>query len=239
MSPSLRRLHRWIGLACALPLLVATGSGILHVVMTWTQSPPPRPEPPPGFAPAVATFPLASLPADLRIRSVQMRLLDDEPWYQVSTTDGVRYFSAADGREEPRLESRLALDIARRHLAAAGLPPEAFTHTRRLDAFDREYAAIFRLLPVHRIEVADGRGTRLYVSTVTGGVARHTDDRRQFEANLFGALHKYNFIPHKPARDALLVAFTSLAFLASLAGIVLFFVTRPCRTAAQTTRPLR
>jgi hypothetical protein len=226
-----RFLHRWIGLACSVFVLLAAGSGALHVVMTWTQSPPPRPEPPPGFTPSAVAFPVSGLPTDLRIRSVQVRLLDHEAWYLVSTPDGARYFSATDGREEPALEQRLAFDIARRHLAAAQLPPEAFSYARRLDAFDREYAQIFRLLPVHRIDVADGRGTRLYVSTVTGGVARHTDDRRQLEANLFGALHKYNFIPHKPTRDALIVAFCALAFLASLAGIALFVATRPRRAS--------
>jgi hypothetical protein len=194
--------------------------------MTWTQSPPPRPAPAADFAPAAITFPVSSLPADLRARSLQVRLLDAEPWYQISTTNGSRYFSAADGREDPDVETRLAFDIARRHLAAAALPPDAFTYARRLDAFDREYIGIFRLLPVHRIDVADGKGTRLYVSTQTGAVARHTDDRRQFEANVFSNLHKYAFIPHKPTRDAVLVAFTTLAFLASLAGVVLFFATR-------------
>jgi len=139
---------------------------------------------------------------------------------------GPRYFSAAGGREEPGLETRLAFDIARRHLASASLPPDAFTYTRQLDSFDREYIGIFRLLPVHRIDIADGKGTRLYVSTQTGGVARHTDDRRQFEANIFSNLHKYAFIRHKPTRDALLISFTTLAFLASLAGLVLFIITR-------------
>ncbi len=227
MKPStLRALHRWIGLACALTVLLATGSGILHIVMTWTQPPPPRPAPADGFMPPVIAFPISDLPADLRVRSIQVRLLDNEPWYQVFTTNGPRYFSAADGREDPHVETRLAFDIARRHLAAASLPPDAFAYTRRLDAFDREYIGIFRLLPVHRIDVADGRGTRLYVSTQTGGVARHTDNRRQFEANVFSNLHKYSFIRHKPTRDAVLVTVTALAFLASLAGIALFFVTR-------------
>ena len=76
------------------------------------------------------------------------------------------------------------------------------------------------------IDVADGKGTRLYVSTQTGGVARLTNNARQFEANIFSWFHKYSFIPHKGWRDGLLVGFTALAFVASLAGVVLFFVTR-------------
>lgn len=234
ISPSLlRRLHRWIGLACSLTVMLAAGSGLLHVAMTWTQPPPPRPEAAGAFSPEVAVFPIGSLPADLApLRSVQLVTIAGLPWYQAFPVRGApRYFGALDGKEDPALELRHALEIARRHLAASGLPPDAFVHTRRLDAYDDEYIAIFRLLPVHRIDVADGRGTRLYVSTATGSVARHTDDGRQLEANLFSLFHKYSFIPHKAARDLALVAFTALAFLASLAGVALFLVTRPKRAA--------
>ena len=98
--------------------------------------------------------------------------------------------------------------------------------TRLLAGYDREYIPIFRLLPVHRIEADDGRGTRLYVSTLTGSVARHTDDHRQLEANLFSLLHKYQFVPNKAWRDGLLVTVTSLMFLTALGGIVLFIITR-------------
>jgi hypothetical protein len=206
--------------------MLAAGSGLLHVAMTWTQPPPPRPAPADGFLPSSIAFPISSLPPDLHIRSLQVRLLENAPWYQVTTPDGPRYFSATDGREDATVETRLAFALARRHLASAGLPPEAFTYTRRLDAYDREYLSIFRLLPVHRVDVADGRGTRLYISTAAGSVARHTDDSRQFEADLFSLFHKYSFIPHKTTRDLVLVAFTSLAFFASLAGLALFFATR-------------
>lgn len=192
--------------------------------MTWTQSPPPPPAPVEGFTPGTITFPVSDLPADLLIRSIQIRMLESEAWYQIFTPEGPRYFSANDGREDTQLDTRLAFYIARRHLPA--IDAGAFTYSRRLDHFDREYIGIFRLLPVHRIDVADGRGTRLYVSTQTGSIARHTDNRRQFEANVFGNLHKYSFIRHKPTRDAVLVTFTSLAFFASLGGVILFFVTR-------------
>ena len=227
MNPlTLRRLHRWVGLACALTVLLAAGSGILHTVMTWTQPPPPRPEPATPFSPTNIAFPVSALPGSLGpIRSLQIHTFDQTTWYQVSTPQGLRYFSTVDGREDPAVETRLALAIARRHLGS-GLVGDAFTYTGRLDAYDREYLSIFRLLPVHRIEVADGRGTRLYVSTLTGSVARHTDDRRQFEANVFSLFHKYAFIPNKGLRDGVLVTATAIAFLAALTGVILFFATR-------------
>ena len=225
-ATTLRRLHRWIGLSCALTVLIASGSGILHTVMTWTQPPPPRPEPAGTFNPATVTFPVSGLPTSLGlIRSLQIHAFDREAWYQVSTPQGFRYFSVADGHEDPSVETRLALAIAHRHLGA-GVAVDSFKYNRRVDAYDSEYLSIFRLLPVHRIDVADGRGTRLYVSTQTGSVARHTDDGRQFEANVFSLFHKYAFIPNKGLRDGLLVMFTSFAFLTSLSGIVLFVTTR-------------
>lgn len=229
MSPALlRRLHRWVGLACALTVLAATGSGILHVVMTWTQSPPPRPQPSAAIDTAAIRITPADAvarlgPADLAVQSLSLRTIDGEPWYQILAAGSPvpRYVNALDGREDSAADQRYATEIASRQLGGAPM-----RHTRRLDSFDPEYISIFRILPVHRIDVADAKGTRLYVSTQTGAVARHTDDRRQLEANVFSNLHKYSFIRHKPTRDAVLVTVTALAFLASLAGIALFFATR-------------
>jgi uncharacterized iron-regulated membrane protein len=41
-TKTLRQLHRWLGLAFSLSALLASFSGVLHQVMTWTQDPPPK-----------------------------------------------------------------------------------------------------------------------------------------------------------------------------------------------------
>ena len=228
MSPTLiRRLHRWIGLTCALTVLIASGSGVIHQVMTWTQSPPPRALPGDRInAAAIQVTPAEALSrlgrSDAAVQSLSLRMIGGQPWYQVLVAGSPvpLYLNAVDGHEDPDTDATYAKEIATRYIGGAPVK-----WIRRLDAFDDEYIVIFRLLPVHRIEVADGKGTRLYVSTLTGSVARHTDDGRQFEANIFTIFHKYAFISNKPWRDGLLVGFTSLAFLASLSGIVLFFAT--------------
>lgn len=227
-SSTLRFFHRWIGLACAVTILAATGSGILHVVMTWTQSPPPRPQPSgPINAAAVRVAPAEAVErlggSHLAVQSLSLRTIGGEPWYQVLADDSPvpRYINALDGREDAEADQRYAVEIASRQFGAF-----AVRWTRRLDAFDYEYISIFRLLPVHRVDVDDGQGTRLYVSTQTGSVARLTSDSRQLEANIFSWFHKYSFIPRKGWRDALLVTFTGVAFLASIAGIALFFATQ-------------
>jgi hypothetical protein len=230
-SSTLRTLHRRIGLACALGLLAASTSGILHVAMTWTQSAPPRPAPSGPINPALVQIHPAAALQRLEAGSVtglSLRMIGGEPWWQVTTagTATPRYVSAQDGREDADQDSVYAREIASRYLGGAPV-----RWTRRIDAFDREYIPIFRLLPVHRIEADDGRGTRLYVSTATGSVARHTDDRRQLEADLFSLLHKYQFIPFKAWRDAALVTVTSLMFLTALGGLWLHFATRKNRMA--------
>ncbi|MET0262554.1 MAG: PepSY domain-containing protein [Rariglobus sp.] len=229
MSPVIiRRLHRWIGLACALTVLVASGSGVLHVVMTWTQSPPPRPQPSGSIDAAnVRITPAEAIDRlggrERVVQSLSLRTIGGEPWYQIgfAGTPLPFYINALDGREDAEADQRFAIEIASRQLGGVEV---RWAH--RLEAFDSEYISIFRLLPVHRLEADDGKGTRLYVSTQTGSVARMTDDSRQFEANIFSRLHKYSFISHKGWRDGLLVGFTGLAFVASLSGVVLFFLTR-------------
>ncbi len=225
-SLTLRRFHRWTGLACALGLLMASFSGILHVVMTWTQSAPPPALPTDmikgadlQISPAEALERLGGEPA----ASVSLRMIGGEPWWQIiqPASPTPLYISARDGREDPDRDAAYAAEIASRYLNGA---PARWT--RRLDAFDREYIPIFRLLPVHRVDIDDDKGTRLYVSTLTGSVARHTDDGRQREANLFSILHKYQFIPVKAWRDAVLVTVTATMFATSLGGIALFFITR-------------
>ncbi|MBL9130992.1 MAG: hypothetical protein JNG86_07325, partial [Verrucomicrobiaceae bacterium] len=82
-------------------------------------------------------------------------------------------------------------------------------------------------LPVYRFDSPDGLDTRVYVSTTTGSVTRHTDRQRQLEATIFTNFHKLGFIPNKDLRDLVLTVLTFGTFLVALLGIALFFATRP------------
>jgi len=98
--------------------------------------------------------------------------------------------------------------------------------TDYLTSFNNEYVNIFRVLPVYRFDSSDGEGTRVYVSTTTGSVTRFTNDKMQFEANLFMNFHKFAFIPNRMVRDITMVTVTGGASLVALAGVFLFFYTR-------------
>ncbi len=227
-----RALHRWLALIFSLSALVSSSSGVLHILMTWTQSPPPTPRPlvaswQPDQLRITAARALAALPApSTPLRSISICDIGGTPWYRIQceTDDAPFYVNATTGVADPRQDEAYAAQIASRFLGGAPVRLVA-----RLTAFDREYISIFRLLPVYRFDADDGKGTRVYVSTQTGSVARHTDNHRQFEANIFSNLHKLSFITHKKLRDSILAALTAGVFVTSLTGIVLFVATRSPR----------
>jgi hypothetical protein len=230
-----RQAHRWIGLVFSLSVLTSSGSGVLHNVMTRTQAPPPPARPSGGgLAPEKIRITVAEAAGKLpepgaTIAAVNLRGIGGEPWYQIYTAPmtPAQYVSAVDGRVDPAQDEKYASEIASAFLGGA-----AVRKTGYLTAFNSEYINIFRVLPVYRFDMDDARHTRVYVSSTTGSVTRHTDDERQFEANIFTNFHKLGFIPNKDLRDLVLTALTFGAFVVSLLGIALFFLTRrPARAA--------
>jgi len=225
---SIRKAHRWLGLIFSLSILTSAGSGILHNVMTYTQAPPPPARPSGGgLAVERIAVPVAEVIAKLSLEDVQavnVRGIDAEPWYQVFTGSGDRpvYVSAVDGRIDPLQDELYAAQIASAFLGGAKVRKAGY-----LTAFDKEYINIFRVLPVYRFDSDDTVGNRVYVSTTTGSVTRHTDDKRQLEANIFTNFHKLGFIPNKLARDTVLTLLTLGAFIVACLGIILFFATSP------------
>lgn len=228
IAMQLRRFHRWHALAMSVIVITSAGSGLIHTWMSTHQAPPPATRPVEAVNLAGATLPPAQLPAHLPVDagqpvSASLRSLDGRPCWQVicSGRSAPLWLDAVTGQPDPGADERYAAGIAARAAGGHGVRQTAY-----LESYDSEYIAIFRLLPVYRFEVDDHYGTRLYVSTMTGSIARATDDRKQFEANVFSLFHKWTFIPWKGVRDwALIVAMASLILLATV-GLVLFWTTR-------------
>lgn len=225
----IRKAHRWVGLFFSLSLLMSSGSGVLHNIMSRTQAPPPPARPSGGgLDPAAITVPVAEavakLPSDT-LQAINVRGIGNEPWYQIYTTESPKphYVHARDGRVDPAQDEAYAAQIASAYLGGASV-----RKTDYLTHYNNEYIAIFRVLPVYRFDREDDPlQTRVYVSTTTGSVTRHTDRKRQFEASAFTNFHKLGFIPNKDWRDLILTITTLGIFLVSLLGVVLFFLTRP------------
>jgi len=228
LALKIRKGHRLLGLAFGLSILLSAGSGVLHQVMARTQAPPPAVKP---AGPALAVDKIkVSVPQAARTAGVQgqtqavsIRSIQGQPWYQFVLQGSAKpaYVNAETGEVGADEDFRYASQIASAFLGGAEV-----RQTDYLTGFNSEYLNIFRILPVYRFDAADSRGTRLYVSTMTGSVTRHTDNQRQFEANVFTYIHKFGFIPNRDLRDAVLIFMTAGAFLSALAGMALFFITR-------------
>jgi hypothetical protein len=177
-SRLIRKLHRWLGLAFSLSVLLASGSGVIHNVMTRTQAPPPSARPSGGGMDVNAIkLTVAEAVAKLsepnpEVQAVNLRGIGGQPWYQIYTkaSRGPQYVSAVDGKADPAQDEAYAAEIAKNFLAGAEVKKTDF-----LTAFNTEYLNIFRILPVHRFDTGDALETRVYVSTTTGSVTRHTD----------------------------------------------------------------
>lgn len=229
-SRLIRKLHRGLGLFFSVSVLIASGSGLIHNVMTNTQAPPPQAKPSGGgmdvtaiqLTVAAAVAKLAEPKAE--VLAVNLRGIGGQPWYQVYTQTSRRpqYVSAVDGKADPAMDEAYAAEIAKNFLGGAAVKKTDF-----LTAFNSEYINIFRILPVYRFDTGDAQDTRVYVSTTTGSVTRHTDKRRQFEASIFTNFHKLGFIPGKETRDLVLTVVNIGICLVAVLGIALFFATRP------------
>lgn len=226
----IRRAHRWVGLFFSLSILMSSGSGVLHNIMSRTQAPPPPARPSGGgLDPAAIVLPIADAIAKLppgNVQAVNVRGIGDKPWYQIYTAESAKpsYVSAIDGTVDPAQDEAYAAQIASAYLGGA-----AVHKTDYLTGYNSEYIAIFRVLPVYRFDLdapGDPLQTRVYVSTTTGSVTRHTDKQRQFEANVFTNIHKLGFIPNKDVRDLVLSVSMLGIFSISLLGVVLFFLTQ-------------
>ncbi len=228
-SRLIRKLHRWLGLAFSLSVLIASGSGVLHNVMTRTQAPPPQAKPSGGGMDVNAIkFSVAEAVARLteakpEVQAINLRGIGGQPWYQIYTQASRTplYVSAVDGKADPAMDEAYAAEIATKFLAGAAVKKTDF-----LTAFNSEYINIFRILPVYRFDAGDALDTRVYVSTTTGSVTRHTDQQRQFEATIFTNFHKLGFIPDKDTRDLVLTVVNVGVFLVACLGLALFFATR-------------
>lgn len=227
-SIALRNLHRWIGLIFSVSILMSAGSGVIHNVMSRTQAPPPPVRP--GGGVRAEDINVAVLEALKKIevpgtalQAVSVREIKEDPWYQFIFAGAEKpfYVNAKTGAVNDLQDEIYASQIASRYLG--GMKVEK---TDYLTRYNQEYINIFRILPVYRFDTADGKGTRLYVSTMTGSVTRATDDKKQFEANVFTNFHKFGFIPNKDVRDFVLTFLTAGIFLAAVLGIALFFYTK-------------
>ena len=223
-SKKTRNIHRWIGIAVALYVVMATISGSIHIIMTNFYSPPPPVMPQGLINLEKASLPLADIvkkiPAGEQVKGINIRTIDNNLWYQVITADGNPYYiNAANGSLDKNMDESYAKQIAASYLKKE----EGLTKTDYLTAFNSEYLNIFRALPVYRFDAENTNGERVYVSTVTGSVTLYLNTPRAFGQKSFSYLHKLSFIPNKLVRDMLMAVLVASVLITTLIGVGIFF----------------
>ena len=220
----MRNFHRWIGIAVALYVVMATISGSIHIIMSNFYSPPP-PVMPQGLVNLEnASLPLAQItkkiPAGQQVKAINIRTIENNLWYQVVTGEGVPYYiNAANGDIAENMDESYAKQIASSYLKK----PEGIVKTDYITAFNSEYLNIFRALPVYRFDAENSNGERVYVSTITGSVTLYLNAPRAFGQQAFSYLHKLSFIPNKIVRDILMAVLVASVLITTLIGVAMFF----------------
>ncbi len=235
MTRQLAPLHRWLGLLACLALFGFALSGLMHPLMSRLQPQPSRLD-----APAVSLSPQALAPATVLRRQrieqlTRLRLvsLDDGAAYRIETGDDrVRYFAAADGRELADGEARHAERLARH---ASGDSHSALRDLALVTAFDRDYPAINRLLPVWRVRLDRDDGLTAYVDTRHDRLSTLQNDRKRVVQALFLHLHNYAALEELPwLRLPLMLLLLTAALVTTASGLLLFMRRR--RLPGRSTR---
>jgi len=192
MLARLTRWHRRLSLLAGVALLLWASSGLLHPLMSWTNPRPAAFAPPVGEPLALPAQPppaLAAEPAGIaRLLSQGGRTL-----WQLASPDRqqLRYVDARTGEEPPDADRVRAVQLARHY---TGLQAEPLGEVRHIVAFDREYPAVNRLLPVWRVEFTDERGLTAYVHTGEDRLASLSDRRKRVLLALFQTVHTLDFL---------------------------------------------
>ena len=215
--------HRYVGIPLSALFVIWFGSG---VVMMYTGGMP-------ELSPTVRTERRADVdlsrvrltPAaaaergGIRRPPAQAKLLSvlGRPAYRF---DGVTVF-ADTGERLPPLGPDAAREAARRF---TGAPLSAIAHERLVEKPDQWMLIAQQFLPAHKLRVADGAGTELYVAQRTADVAMVTTRRSRAIAWL-GAIPHWFYLPalrnDRPLWEAVIVWTSAVGCLVAVTGLLL------------------
>jgi uncharacterized iron-regulated membrane protein len=221
LSPLLfRRIHKWIGLALGLQLLLWTLSGAMMALLdrdvvgghAMHQEHVETPVLP------AALVPLEAVGAQLDGRVVvglAVRRLLDHPVFQVETPDGTHLVDAITGRRLT-VDAALARDIARASYGNDGRIRQV-SHVPEPTLENRGHAG-----GMWRVDFADDGNTSIYVSDDTAEIHfRRNDTWRLWD--FFWMLHNMDYVERESFNHPLIVVVAFGVLWLAVTGLYLLF----------------
>ncbi|HEU4708128.1 MAG TPA: hypothetical protein VFS17_02355 [Methylophilaceae bacterium] len=237
----LRRWHRRVGLLVSLTTLTFVGSGLFHLVMSYSQQQEKPIHPSDAAISAaslderawqhVAHHPASRIDLVASPAGVQWLLRHDMPQSKVAMLAHAEHAMPAmqsaavllpAGKELVTPTDILALAKSQAS-AYAGLPEAKIVDSELVTRFGGEYGFIFKRLPVVKV-VFDAPGhPRYYIEPATGALAARLNDSDAVEGWTFAYVHKWAWLDaHKDLRDILVMLFALGNIVIALLGVWLF-----------------
>lgn len=239
-----RRVHRNLGYAIWLPLLILSSSGLYHLIQSsldyrrgGLQLPKPfsitqeqlstqlTPFAHLGERPLTSINILEAPNGDLIYR---LGVPNGPPGEGVSRSmrfGGVPfeqaplYISARTGKQLSLTEREIALDYAASHRGGA---PSDTIHTELITRFGPDYDFRNKRLPVWQIDYADPIKESVFIDPASGLLVDRVAPAQRLEAVSFSQLHKWNFLVPlmgRGGRDSIVVSLLSATIFATLLGL--------------------
>lgn len=216
MNRTLYAIHRWVSLAALLQLLVWTGTGLFFAVtpIEKVRGEDRTAAPPVAAVPweRVGALPVAALAG---AEEVLLRVVDGRPLLVARGPGGRRWAVDAESGRAAGFDAAAAERIARAD--QAGSPPAR--PAARIEEAPVEYRG--RPLPAWRVDLDDGRGTRVYVDALTGAVTARRNGLWRLYDLLWG-FHIMDWGGRESFNNLWLVAFAALGLLTAATGSVVW-----------------
>ena len=227
-----RKFHFWIGLVIviqvALWLVSGMGFSILYNRALGGERETVNLQPPPVSVEDVRVTP-NQLPVLLRERfghavpvtsvSLQSHGIDGRPVYIVGIEDSdtPAVIDATHGSWVEPGSAEDAAAIARRDFTGTAAIESVETIT---EPYEKGYD-YFGQLPVYRVNFANWKGTRIYVSPYTGDIRlRRNVDKTLFD--VFWTLHMFGYVSHDIDGNPALIATGAISMISVATGLMLY-----------------
>jgi hypothetical protein len=234
-------LHRALGGALGVLVLMWALTGVLHPIMSATQPQPAKRMPPPQQLSLASAMPLPAVLRQHNIHTVQevqaIQLSPSVFAYRVKTTDSPigQYFDSQTGRLIAQGEQQ---DAERLAVWYSGKPVTAIQSSQIITTFSDDYPNVNRLLPVWQVQFEDG--LRAYVDPSQSRLATLSNDRKMWMARIFRLGHTWTWGQTGwTGQHVLMKIALSATMLLTVLGVFLFFRIRNRhnhRLAKQPTR---